>query len=75
MPTIKEILAAKAAKDAEKPQPEDTGLGLSDNIIFSLALKRAGAIEDEIDDSIFLISYEDRENQLRNFEERKKNVK
>ena len=75
MPTIKEILAAKAAKDAAKPHEDSDTTGLNDNIIFSIALKRAGATQEEIDDSIFLISYEERENQLRNFEERKKNVK
>lgn len=71
MATIKEILAAKAAKDAEKPQDSS---GLNDNIIFSNALKRAGASQEEIEDSLFLVSYEDRENQLRNFLERQKKM-
>ena len=75
--SIKEILAAKAAKDAAKTQESGANdrRGLNDNIIFSVALERAGASQDEIEDSIFLVKYEDRENQLINFKERQKNEK
>ena len=74
MPTTKEILAEKAARDAAKPKPEDTGLGLRDNIIFSIALERAGASQECIDDCIFMYPYEEREQLLKWFLE-KQNVK
>ena len=71
--SIKEILAAKAAKDAAKPQPLHDGKGLNDNIIFSVALERAGASQDCIDDCIFMYDYSQREKLLKYFQEKQKN--
>ena len=73
--TIKEILSAKAAKDAVKPQESsaDNRRGLNDNIIFSIALERAGASQDCIDDCIFMYDYSQREQLLKYFEEKQKN--
>ena len=71
--SIKEILAAKAARDAAEPQSvdADNSRGLNDNIIFSIALERAGASQECIDDCIFMFDYSQRDDLLKYFEDKK----